>query len=173
MKKFLAIPLLMLIAVGHFGYIFVCGYHQKRIVKEMKARIRAGVPDEALDVFEKKIIDPHITWKKKGKEFILNGDMYDVVRIKEIKGKTFIYCIKDTVEKKLLNDFAAKFQDESAGNTSNKKQGHIIKLKFPESDWYTMSVNPVFFPSAEQHFRHAADALFTLCIPVYTPPPQC
>lgn len=139
----------------------------------MKARIRAGVPDEALDVFEKKIIDPHITWKKRGKEFILNGDMYDVVRVKEINRKTFIYCIKDSEEKKLLNDFAATFQDESAGNSSNKKQGPVIKLKFPESDWNEYTGDPAFFPTDELHFRYDADALLTLSKPVYTPPPRC
>lgn len=138
----------------------------------MKTRIRAGVPDESLAVFEKKSIDQHVTWNKKWKEFILNGEMYDVVREKDINGKTFIYCIKDSEEKKLLNEFADTFHDDNAGNANNKKQGHVLKLKFPESEWYGFTGEPVFFPPDDQHFLVAADALVTLCIPVCTPPPQ-
>lgn len=138
----------------------------------MKTRIRAGVPDESLAVFEKKLIDPHVTWNKKGKEFILNGEMYDVVREKDINGKTFIYCIKDSEEKKLLNEFADTFHDDNAGNANNKKQGYVFKLKFPESDWYGFGGDPVFFPPEDQYFHDADDALVTLCNPVYTPPPQ-
>lgn len=172
MKKYLAIPLLLLIAVGHFGYIFICGHHQKKIVKEIKARIRAGMPDESLAVFEKNRIAPYITWKKKGKEFILNGEMYDVVRVKKNNGKTFIYCIKDSEEKKLLNEYADTFHDDNAGNANNKKQGYVFKLKFPESEWYTFTGDPVFFPPDNQYFPDADDALVTLYNPVYTPPPQ-
>ena len=76
-------------------------YEQKEAVKE---KIFEQLKDEELQIIS---ISDHqnIYWEEDGKEFILNGEMYDVVKRKMINGKEFLYCINDKKEKALIDNY--------------------------------------------------------------------
>ena len=52
------------------------------------------------------------------REFKYNGDMYDIVKKEETAEQLIVYCINDTKEKKLEEDFKREIEN----NTSNKQQ---------------------------------------------------
>jgi len=54
------------------------------------------------------------------KEFSLNGNLYDVVEIKNSLNKKIIYCYLDKKESKLLSEF----------NSENKRETEQHKIKF-------------------------------------------
>ncbi|MEI9956407.1 MAG: hypothetical protein WDM90_08930 [Ferruginibacter sp.] len=59
-----------------------------------------------------------IEWEEEGKEFKLNGEMYDVVRTTYENGKTWLHCFGDKNEDKVLAKFQSVIKN-SIGNSSD------------------------------------------------------
>lgn len=82
---------------------FVFKYRQSVIRKEIKKQIKNGVAEEDLFTFAVADINTdHVEWIKPGKEFRMNGTMYDIVRMEIIDGKSYYKCINDEQEGKLF-----------------------------------------------------------------------
>lgn len=102
------------LTTGYFGVFVIARYHVRfEIMKEIKK----GVPDHKLEriIFtdeESKIIQ----WKKKGREFVLNGQMYDVVRSEKTDSGICYHCIHDVKETSLF-----KCLDNNISNAGNNK----------------------------------------------------
>ena len=91
----------------------------------MKTIIRSQLPESSLH----KLVDgAHLKWEEKGREFFLEGEMYDVVKKKIENGVTVYFCIKDKEEEKLLKDFAAS-NDSHSKKAQNK---NAFKFQQPE-----------------------------------------
>jgi hypothetical protein len=81
--------------------------------KVLQAGIREEMEREAMKAEECDLIPIEfsfenfagIIWVKKDKEFIRDGELYDVVRILKSDRSVTLYCINDTREKQLLADF--------------------------------------------------------------------
>jgi hypothetical protein len=87
----------------------VCGYHILfrvqlfTVHREMKQIIRRGIKDEELIIL--RVADNStsaIQWIKRGKEFRLKGEMYDVVKALKKDHISILYCIMDSKEKQLI-----------------------------------------------------------------------
>lgn len=67
------------------------------------------------------------------REFKYNGDLYDIVEKKETETELIIYCINDTEEKKLEEEFEKKVHHNSLENkqrpTSNNL--NIVSISVP------------------------------------------
>ena len=62
----------------------------------------------------------NISWEDNSKEFVLNGEMYDLVKMVNENGKTLLYCLHDVKEKQVIE----KYNSITKHNTSgNKKEG--------------------------------------------------
>ena len=85
----------------------------------MEMEVLARIPDSSLEVIVAEELGDKILWQEENKEFSIDGVLYDVVRIKRSEGKTFLYCINDKQEKKLLDDLA-KAVNENHGNKQEK-----------------------------------------------------
>lgn len=111
LKKFLLIILIAVLAYSQIGYYFIMHYSQhvqKRVIQE---EIYQQLKDEELEIISLTDNKQHINWEEEGKEFLLNGEMYDVVKTKTINGKLILYCINDKKEKSLIDkyNFVTKF----------------------------------------------------------------
>ena len=87
------------------GYYFIYQYQLRQVKREMKAQLFAQLPETSFKVI---IAENHtnLQWQDDdGKEFTLNGEMYDVAKIKKKNGKTELYCLLDKKEKELLKNF--------------------------------------------------------------------
>lgn len=136
MKKILSILLLFLYLYESIGYFAVFQFSHEKIVSEAKKN----------KYFDRDIItisfqsDDNIHWIKQGKEFALNGFMYDVIK-KEIRPNSILYyCVYDTKETKLLSKLS-NLSDSIIINTNEKGKIYKIKLQKKISNYFPIYNN--------------------------------
>jgi hypothetical protein len=141
---------LILVSILAFN---VCGYYiyfnlaQDNIRREIRARIREGSKEKDLTVIEISGDSANeIRWIKPNKEFTYQGNMYDVVKIKQRNGRKAYYCINDTKENKLIADFSRKCE-------SNQKARKLVS---------SFSQNYVFQPESLFHINETSNHDFTI-----------
>lgn len=95
--SFAVIALLLIVSAGYFPVNQLQQYHVRMQVKQM---LKEGFPEKRMEVIL--LSDTvNIVWEKKGREFWLDGKLYDIVR-SEQNGNTIKYiCYDDTREKAL------------------------------------------------------------------------
>ncbi|MEI6312951.1 MAG: hypothetical protein WCP57_11880 [Bacteroidota bacterium] len=71
-----------------------------------------------------------INWEKNGKEFIRNGELYDVLKIDTINDKYIIYAYADSKESKALEHYTALELNKNKNNSSKNKTIIIDFLKY-------------------------------------------
>ena len=106
--------------------------------KEIKHRIKAGVPDEERVRFSFSMEGyDRLEWYERGKEFVLDGRMYDIVERAEMQdGTVLLECIDDVQETML---FASLEQVVRGGmetnNTGRTERCRVVNLhaQFNES----------------------------------------
>jgi len=108
----------------------VCGYHiffnlaQSNLRREIKTRIREGLNEDELTFIEVSARnDAEIMWIKPKKEFSYHGNRYDVVKINYKDGRTYIHCINDIKENKLITEY-------SKNSESNQKARKLLNNIF-------------------------------------------
>lgn len=101
---------------------------QAQIHSEVKKEIEKSLSDDQLEtiIVPVEYLDYVISWTRKGKEFIYNKKMYDVVRKKENSGNVIFYCLNDEKEEKL---FANLDQLTTKNNSHNKRLKNILTSK--------------------------------------------
>ena len=113
-------------AIGFYPLFKVLQYKTRR---EIKMRIKQGVPEEELHMIT---FAPgeQIDWVREGKEFRYKDNMYDIVRTGNSKDTVIYYCVNDTEEKVLfstLDELVKKDMNEKSGATNNPSK-HLLKL---------------------------------------------
>jgi hypothetical protein len=103
------------------------------------------------------------------REFKYNGDMYDIVEKKETDDKLIVYCINDTKEKKLEEEFEKRVHKNS---TENKNLPTI--LKFSSSISEPVQSNQVsFILEYQSSFDCRLNNQYkTLYLDIPSPPPR-
>ena len=124
MKKTAAIILICALAFSQIGYYLYMRFTQEDLRKEMKARIRTLASEHDLVAIDLNDEISQIRWEEEGKEFSLSGEMYDVVKTKELGGRMILYCIKDKIEQGIIN----KYNDLTKNNSSAGKKGIVLPL---------------------------------------------
>ncbi len=132
MKKIIPIFFLVIIIFSQPGYYIISLVRQHLAKEAMKEQLLAGLPESSLKVFDAEANSKYITWEEDGKEFSLDGKMYDVAKIKIISGKKYLYCISDNKEDQVLqtrSDAVKSSIDQSSGNHFNS---HTVKFLMNE-----------------------------------------
>lgn len=168
LKKPIAIFFLLLFSLNYSGhYLIFCiqRWHIRNIARE---EVIAGIPDRFLDVITDNV---NLNWEEKGKEFSVNGEFYDVVRIRKSNGKTFLYCLNDKNEAQLLKRFA-----KTAGSASDTEKGKSNKHSFKSqlTDQNLLSaVQPLAFTyTIIPDYCYYEPALVSNCREIIIPPPR-
>lgn len=173
MRNTIVISLLILFTTSQAGYYCVYSFQQSQIKKEVKEHLKKLLPEPALQVIVAEDFTNAIKWKEEGKEFILNGELFDVAKTKRVNGKTFLYCLNDKNEEKLLHEFAKAIKSATDNNGTNKNSKG--SYKFQLSDYYffnnTEKMPPVNFNTSNKYL------FFISCLAasvneVNTPPPK-
>lgn len=140
MKKAASIFLLGIFLFNIVGYFIVFKVAQLEARKEIKTKIKLGIPDRELTAIEFKKSDlPNIHWEKENKEFYYQDKLYDVVKKDEKSACVIFYCIDDKQEQVLfssldehVNTFITSHNSKS--NSSSKKLNeHVVKIYFSNS----------------------------------------
>ena len=113
----------------------------------MEKELLAHIPASSLEVIIAEQFGDRIQWEEKGKEFSLDGILYDVVRINKSDGRTFLYCINDKQEKQLLENLAKAVN----ANHGNKQEKNNIKSLLLDSVCFIDEQEPCFFSSPSSY----------------------
>jgi len=88
----------------------------------MDQKVRSNVPCEEITLLNFNETDFNSLEWEHDKEFMYEGEMYDVVSINKTgQGIIQIRCINDKKETNLLKDFYKQTQDNSSGSTDGKQ----------------------------------------------------
>ena len=139
------------------------------IKEEVKAQLTLGLPESSLDKIEN---NSNISWVEKGKEFLFNGTLYDIVTTKQVNGKMVFYCLNDQKEKQLLKN-AVKAVEASNDNTTGSNGGKQV-IKFQLSDFtapVSAALQPVHILTTNKYLVFG-DALVSVNREIHTPPPR-
>ena len=121
----------MLLCLSQTGFYIAFLFQQHQLKATAKANILAAIPLDALIRIEQQ---KGLQWEEDQKEFYLDGNLYDVVQIRQESDQTVYYCINDEKEKQLLNQWSNLEHFES--NSPHSKHSHqTVKLIFDELDW--------------------------------------
>jgi hypothetical protein len=94
--------------------------HSQSVQKEaIKEKIVSQLKEEELQVIS--LTDnKQIFWEENGKEFLFNGEMYDVVKTRSVNGKMMLYCIDDKKEKALVDNYNLITKQNSSSDKKGK-----------------------------------------------------
>lgn len=135
LKKLSLIVIIAVLAYSQVGYYFIMRHSQYVHKKSIKHKIRSQLKDTELEVISLTDNYQNIDWLEEDKEFLFNGEMYDVVKRNTVDGKTLLYCINDKKEKALVE----KYNSITKHNSTSGKKGkstidHPINLFVQEEE---------------------------------------
>ncbi len=173
MQRVLAILLLFLMLFQTAGHLFVFKIQQHQIRREMKQRIKAGVPEAELVLFKFLAGNPDLAVQRvEEHEFRYQGKMYDLVREASHGDTTWYHCISDAKETQLFANLEDLVKKELAGNPQHRKQ--IDELLRLSGALYCCHKTEDFFlfPNEQNVAPFMASSLKTWYLPPSTPPPE-
>ncbi|HUS00838.1 MAG TPA: hypothetical protein VMY77_03885 [Chitinophagaceae bacterium] len=119
LKNLSLIIIICILAYSQVGYYFVMRHHQHEQKEAVKEKIFRQLKDEEFQVIS--LADhQNIYWEEDEREFLLNGEMYDVVKRTTINGKEVLYCINDKKEKALIDNYNLVTKHNSASDKKGK-----------------------------------------------------
>lgn len=119
LKKLSLIIIITVLGYSQVGYYFVMRHFQDEQKEAIREKILAELKDEQLAVISVNN-NQNIYWEEEGKEFLLNGEMYDVVKTKIVNGKAMLYCINDKKEKSLIDNYNLITKNNSSSDKKGK-----------------------------------------------------
>ncbi len=128
MKKFVLILLIAVLACSHMGYYVIMQHTQYREKRKIQEKLIGELKDEELEKITLADNEGYIYWEEKGKEFLYNGKMYDVVKTKTINGKIILYCLDDKKEKSLIDNYNLVTKHNSSNKKSKSNIDNSINL---------------------------------------------
>lgn len=108
-----------------------------------------------------------IHWEEEGKEFSLDGKMYDVARVVKQKDKTIIYCIADSKEDDLLSQLALQ-----RGQGQDSKNLRMACFFFLYNDMPACSIDVSVRAASPIMFSPFDVALVACAHSTLSPPPK-
>lgn len=140
-------------------------HEQKEAIKE---KIFQNLKDEELQSISLSD-NQNIYWEEDGKEFLLNGEMYDVVKTKTVNGKVILYCINDKKEKALIDNYNLITKHNSS---SDKKGKNNIDNSFNLFVYHDEKNNYVYFTRGSNNFPSFDFRLPENLMDNISPPPK-
>jgi hypothetical protein len=130
LKKLIAILLASSLLLNIIGYQLIFHLRKAELKAEMKKflRLQPRFEDQTVFIFSldnKKAI-AQLEWEGDD-EFMLRGEMYDVIEKKIADGKLIIRCISDEKETSLIKKYEALNNDMN-GNSPQSRSITLLKL---------------------------------------------
>jgi hypothetical protein len=167
-KKISAFILMICLFFTVMGYHFIFRMRISEAKKEMKARLLAQDSPELIqfDLTPEKVSS--LEWEDE-KEFLLNGQMFDVVEMNSLQGVVILKCIPDHKETALIEQYLKTNQ----GN-STEKGPWLALLEMAGAQFLSPTiVYPL--PSElciNKTFCNFSENIFSTAFPILTPPPR-
>lgn len=118
--------LLLIMLFQPLGYLAIFKVQQYQVRREIKQRIKAGVPEHELVLLKiPRALEeqPNSSFQRiHSREFRYHGMMYDIVRQESHGDATWYYCILDAKESGLFANLDELVKRETAKNSRHKQQ---------------------------------------------------
>ena len=162
--------MILLLFLSQAGYYFFYTVRLSQVREEMKERLCANLPVSSLEL----IIQDNktISWQEPGREFYLDGRLYDVAMRKMVNGKIWLYCINDKKEGQLVQDIAKMVRSSGDNNTDGKTGRQMLKLQL--NDYIVHSIEKIIHIAQnekQQYFDFDASTPSAIA-EVTVPPPR-
>jgi hypothetical protein len=166
MPRFLL--LVCILSIG--GYYPVFKLSQWEVRKEMKRKLKLGVPEKELHHINANL---KVEWVEEGREFRYHGEMYDIIRTETVNDKPVFVCISDEEEESLFSQLDRIVDDElDHGNSPAKQKGNLL-IKVLAGLTYLTPENYALTVSSGQHcsnFRYNSLYHFNFSAEILHPP---
>lgn len=138
MKSILTIVLSFTIVFNSIGNIVIFYIYQNSIRQEIMSLLKSDKIKKKIELlkFSKKDIRNKLVKFVKSDEFIYNNQLYDIKRSKAFGDSIYYYCINDTKEKDLIDNFSKDYHKK----TEQTSKTNTINLKLQLSDYLLSSV---------------------------------
>jgi hypothetical protein len=168
LKKIITIFFLLSFFISQTGYQFIFILQQYEAKEEVEKQMLAGLPDSCFEIIEQ---GPDIHWVEHGKEFYFRNNLYDVFKVKRSKGKTFLYCLNDEKEEKIVNSFAKAAK--SSASDPNEKSGKQA-AKFPGQVYTCSTIEALTLCNRSSQVKFCCLEPAVLCSvkEIIVPPPK-
>lgn len=118
--------------ISQAGYFFIYSIQQHYYKEQAENKLMAGIPDEMLTAIDVSVDGKDMQWREEGREFYLQGELYDVAKIKNVNGKELIYCFNDRDESKVLQQLNKVVRSGNDQNSDSKNSKQTIKFQFSD-----------------------------------------
>lgn len=126
MRTASSLILLTILLFNLFGFYIAFTVEQREIKEEMTALLQDKNEEHLQLLTFTKLEYDNIVWLETGKEFRLNGKMYDVERIETHKGIIRLFVAEDAKEMRLLNGFINLFASQSNNATNSSPVKNLL-----------------------------------------------
>ncbi|GAB4278839.1 MAG: hypothetical protein Kow0068_02590 [Marinilabiliales bacterium] len=125
LRKYIAILLIALFLYNSAGYYIVFTLIRNSAEQQIKDTIKRNIsPSSLIKITFKNEKD--INWTKQGKEFSLNGEMYDIIK-QEISNNLYIYyCVHDFKDSKIYKSLYNIISHNILNGKTAKKKAEIL-----------------------------------------------
>jgi hypothetical protein len=140
-KKLCSLVFLFIYFYNIVGYLVAIRVAQDQIRREVKALLKAGVPEgELITIAIKKDDERLLVWLKPH-EFRYRGGMYDVIRSHVSNDTTYYVCINDVQEERLFehldehvrNHMNADARTHKADLAKDLLKAHVVQQMYDPS----------------------------------------
>lgn len=172
-KISLAVFLIILLTVGSVSHIIYFKVQQYCIKKEIKQRLKKGVPKNELHTFnftnaeikntnELEFINDH--------EFRYKGKMYDIVYQETLNDTIIFQCVSDEQETILFTQLDKLVQQQSKSNQEKNRQlFKLLNFHFTPTDYIDFSIHTLIHSKQLSQYNYSVK---TWCTKIELPPPQ-
>jgi hypothetical protein len=172
LKKISTISLLVLIFCSQIGYYGIGLIQQHMIKEEMEQKVLASTPESALEIIDATYHQKDINWEEEDEEFSMNGQMYDVAKVKIVNGKKLLYCLNDKREEQLIDKLDKAVKCGTDQDNNNKDGKHTVKFQW--SDFIVASIEPtaIAYQAICTSYAGFSDKLVSPYTEIHSPPPR-
>ena len=168
-KKILILQLLTILAFSQVGYYFFYTIKQYQIREAVKHQLLGALPESSLQIFAAD--NEKIVWEENEKEFSIDGEMYDIAKIKIVENKKYFYCLSDTKETALINEFVKTVQKKTDNKQEKDSKDHF-KFQTLSFQPFEETVAKHFFKSNKTIFPIFKQNPISVVFSVIGPPPK-
>jgi len=109
----------------------------------------------------------NITWLEKNEDFEFYGEQFDIVSVAQINNKTVFYCIKETKEQELMDQYSRSDNVRSNNDLSFTDPDHLSDYTFS-----LKSETGVITTASRKSFADPSHDVVIRVLGVELPPPN-
>ena len=169
MKRLTCSILLFLVLSSQLGTYIVYVVQQELTKESIAQQMAQKLPQSALVKIKN---SKAIQWEEEGREFYKDGSFYDIVKTEIIKGETWFYCINDTMQTQLYNNYTASLQAHTDALPLGKQSKQLVKFSL---SYFIIQSSASVFALAHlntTHYNTMSQEINSIALDVLAPPPR-